>query len=422
MSWKWSLFGERLCGGSGIGELMQDLGEALARGGDRVRMLGGGQPASIPEMAEVWRNRLERLTAEPGAWERVLGHYGPPAGDPAFREAVADLFRRQFGWDLTAEHVAVTTGGQTALFFLFNALAGRFADGRQRQVLLPLVPEYIGYANQSVGGQLFRGVRPRLECSGGHDFKYRIDFDALEVDDSVAAFCVSRPTNPTGNVLTDEEVAELLRLARRHDLPLIIDGAYGAPFPGAIFTSATPIWDEQVVLTLSLSKLGLPGTRTGIVIARPELIRGVASMTSIVGLANANLGQAITRPLIESGEILRLSREVVRPYYRDKAVQARRWIDELFDDSLPYRVHRSEGAFFLWLWLEGLPIASRELYERLKARDVLVVPGNEFFFGLGEDPWPHRQECLRISFAMPDQVVRDGLRVIAEEVALAYRG
>lgn len=207
-----------------------------------------------------------------------------------------------------------------------------------------------------------------------------------------------------------------------HDVPLIIDNAYGAPFPNAIFTETTPFWDEQVILTLSLSKMGLPGTRTGIVIARPSVIAALGSMTSIIGLANTNVGQAIVKPLIDSGEILHLSNDVVQPYYRAKSLQARAMVDEYFDPSLPYRVHVSEGAFFLWMWFEGLPITSRQLYERLKERDVLVVPGNYFFFGLQDDDWPHRNECLRVSFTMPESVVRAGLQVIAEEVATAYAG
>jgi valine--pyruvate aminotransferase len=95
-------------------------------------------------------------------------------------------------------------------------------------------------------------------------------------------------------------------------------------------------------------------------------------------------------------------------------------VKEFFDDALPYRLHRSEGALFLWLWFEGMPITSRELYERLKARNVLVVPGNYFFYGLEDDDWAHRNECLRISFTMAEGVVREGFRVIAEEVKKAY--
>ncbi|MBG7609193.1 MAG: valine--pyruvate aminotransferase, partial [Verrucomicrobia bacterium] len=60
------------------------------------------------------------------------------------------------------------------------------------------------------------------------------------------------------------------------------------------------------------------------------------------------------------------------------------------------------------------------LYERLKKREVLVIPGHHFFFGCEETDWPHRNECIRVSFAMKETTVRDGLTIIAEEVAKAF--
>ena len=71
--------------------------------------------------------------------------------------------------------------------------------------------------------------------------------------------CVSRPTNPTGNVITDEELIKLDALANQHGVPLVIDNAYGVPFPGIIFSDARPLWNPNIVLCMSLSKLGLPG-------------------------------------------------------------------------------------------------------------------------------------------------------------------
>jgi valine--pyruvate aminotransferase len=417
---EWSEFGQGLCCGSGIGELMDDLGHALAAGGDHIHMLGGGQPAHIPEMDALWRQRIETIAATPGELEHMLGNYEPPAGSTHFRQAIARLFSQEFGWDLSAENIAITMGGQTAFFSLFNALAGRFSDGRQKKILLPLVPEYIGYADQSVSGSMFRSVKPRIELTGKHEFKYRVDFDHLTVTDDIAAICVSRPTNPTGNVLTDDEINRLAALAKAHDIPLIIDNAYGAPFPNVIFTEAKPIWNEHIILTLSLSKLGLPGTRTGIVIATPEITKAIASMTSIMGLANTNTGQAIVQPLVESGEILRLSNEVVQPFYREKSLQAQAWVKQYFDPQLNYHIHRSEGALFLWAWFEGLPISSHELYERLKARHVLIVPGSYFFFGQDDSDWKHRDECIRINFTMPAEDVETGIRIIGEEVSKAY--
>ena len=417
---EWSEFGQGLCCGSGIGELMDDLGHALAAGGNHIHMLGGGQPAHIPEMDALWRQRIETIAATPGELEHMLGNYEPPAGSTHFRQAIARLFSQEFGWDLSAENIAITMGGQTAFFSLFNALAGRFSDGRQKKILLPLVPEYIGYADQSVSGSMFRSVKPRIEHTGKHEFKYRVDFDHLTVTDDIAAICVSRPTNPTGNVLTDDEINRLAALAKAHDIPLIIDNAYGAPFPNVIFTEAKPIWNEHIILTLSLSKLGLPGTRTGIVIATPEITKAIASMTSIMGLANTNTGQAIVQPLVESGEILRLSNEVVQPFYREKSLQAQAWVKQYFDPQLNYHIHRSEGALFLWAWFEGLPISSHELYERLKARHVLIVPGSYFFFGQDDSDWKHRDECIRINFTMPAEDVETGIRIIGEEVSKAY--
>ena len=428
MASPFSCFGQRLAAGSGIEILMDDLGQALARGGPPVHMLGGGNPAHIPAVEAVWRRRMAEIMAEEDAFERMLGNYDPPRGNPRFLASMAAFLRREFGWPVTPDHLAVTAGGQTAFFFLFNLLAGQTPAGQRKRIVFPLVPEYIGYACQGLAEGLFSARVPRIEFTAPHRFKYRVDFENLHVGDDTAAMCVSRPTNPTGNVLTDDEVRGLAATCREHGIPLLIDNAYGTPCPGILFRHAMPIWDENVILSLSLSKLGLPGTRTAVVVARPEIAAAVKSMTAVTGLANGNIGQAIVQPMLDSGEILSMSREVIQPYYRDKASHALRCVEEFFPDTMDYYVHEVEGALFLWLWFKDLPITSLQLYERLKKRHVLVVPGEFFFFGVPEDepgarpaePWAHRHECLRVSFAMDATTVHEGLRLIAEEAARAY--
>jgi valine--pyruvate aminotransferase len=408
--------GRKLSGRTGIHELMTDLGRALAV--DRsMRMLGGGNPARIPAMEAVWRRRWREMLDEGDEVERLLGCYDEPRGRPAFIEALVGCLNERFGWGLGPENVAVTNGSQNAFFFLFNMLAGR--GGPRRRILLPLAPEYIGYADQGMAPDLFVSARPQIEERGGRIFKYRVDFDALPLDDDVAAICVSRPTNPTGNVLTDDEIRRLRGLAAARGIPLIVDNAYGAPFPDIIFSSVEPEWDEHTVLSFSLSKVGLPGTRTGMVIAREEIASALSAVNAVASLANGNLGQALVAPLLRSGELMRLSREVIRPFYERKSRMALAWVDEFFGDRIPCRVHASEGAIFLWLWFPGLPITSAALYERLKARKVLVVSGHYFFYGL-PGPWAHRDECIRITYSQADEAVRDGLRVIAEEVSRAF--
>ena len=424
MEFEFSLTGRKLTGRSGILELMDDLGRAMTEKPDML-MLGGGNPAAVPAIQALWRTRMQELVNEGRSFDRMLGNYDPPQGNPRFIRSLAELLQRTFGWDVHPENIAVTNGGQSAFFFLFNLLARRFEGQRSRKILLPLTPEYIGYADQGIDEGMFIACRPEITWPNGPEsriFKYRIDFAAVEAalaNQDIAAIAVSRPTNPTGNVLTDEEIQRLADLAASRGIPLIIDNAYGAPFPGVIFTEAKPLWASNVIMTLSLSKLGLPGTRTAVVIGPKQIASAVAAMTAIAGLANGTIGQQLVLPLVESGEILELGPRHLVPFYAEKSRLAQGWIREFFTAAgLDWALHASEGAFFHWLWLRNLGITTKELYARLKARNVLIVPGEYFFFGLDED-WSHRHECLRLNFSQPAEVVREGLRVIADEAAKA---
>jgi valine--pyruvate aminotransferase len=242
--------------------------------------------------------------------------------------------------------------------------------------------------------------------------------EALQRED-IGAIAASRPTNPSGNVLTDAEVRRLSELAAERGIPLIVDNAYGAPFPGIIFVPTQPYWAPHVILTLSLSKLGLPGTRTGIVIAPEQIASAISSLTAVVGLANGSIGQQLVLPWIEDGKILELGPRILRPFYAERSQAAATWAREAFTAAgVDWAVHASEGGFFHWLWLQGLRFTTRELYERLKARKVLTVPGEYFFYGLSAD-WPQSHECLRVSFSQRPETVREGLEIIAEEAAKA---
>ena len=237
-----SQFGTTLGGPTGIMDLMDDMGRALA-GGEKTYMLGGGNPAHVPEIDALWRARLEEILREPGATEAMLGNYDAPQGRRSFLDAVAELLHREYGWELTAENVAVTYGSQTAFFLLLNMFSGRRgyddlgasdrlsgngvpgghsdagrrsdAGGRNdaggrggrdlRRILFPLQPEYIGYADQGLHPDAFASCRPIVERIDEHTHKYRIDFDAVEQrlsrarrgdDPAIGAICVSRPTQP----------------------------------------------------------------------------------------------------------------------------------------------------------------------------------------------------------------------------------
>lgn len=410
-------FGARYARRTAAAELMLDLADATSAP-PPVFMLGGGNPARIPEVEAVYRRRLMEIAADPAQFGRFAGQYSDPAGDPAFREAVAGALSAQYGWRVERRNVALTSGSQLAFFFLFNWLAGPRPGGVQRRLLLPLAPEYIGYADLGIADGMLHSHPARIERGDDGFFKYRLDTDGLRVPDDVAAICVSRPTNPSGNVLSIAELRHLDTLARARGVPLIIDAAYGVPFPGLQFADAEAYWNDNVILCLSLSKLGLPGARTGIVVADPAVTEALTAFNATAALAPAGTAATIVEPLLASGELAQLCREIVRPYYQARCHEAIEQLRAACGD-LPLEIHRPEGAFFLWLWFPGLPISSAELYRRLKARGVYVISGHHFFPGLEAD-WPHRDECLRINYSQAPASVAAGIEILADELRRAY--
>jgi valine--pyruvate aminotransferase len=413
-----SRFGRKIAETSGIGQLMEDLGIAYTRGRN-ILMLGGGNPAQIPKVQQCFRSSMEKLLRDGAEFERIISNYDPPGGNREFIEAVSALLRSELGWDIGPENIALTNGSQTAFFILFNMFAGAFEGRTGRKILFPLAPEYIGYCDVGLEDDLFVANRPQIEHLDEHVYKYHVDFDKINITGEIGAICVSRPTNPTGNVLTDAEIERLNELACANDIPLIIDNAYGMPFPNIIFTEAKAVWNEHTIFCMSLSKLGLPALRTGIVIANEEVITMVSRMNAVMSLAPGGMGAAIVADLVRTGEIINLSRNVITPYYQQKA---RITLEQVYKemDGTDFHVHKPEGAFFLWLWFPNLPITNSELYERLKARGVLIVPGHYFFPGLKED-WRHKNECIRVNYSQDEEIVAAGIKIIAEEVKRAYK-
>ena len=414
---QFSQFAQKYLGNCGILQLMDDLGKYA--NADGMIMLGGGNPSLIPEVEEAFRHRMGRILDSNNELEQLIGTYDGPNGNAAFVDALVHFFREEYGWQITANNIALTNGSQTAFFSLFNMFAGAFPNGTHKKILLPLCPEYIGYEDVGLIDDLFVSHKPTIQFLDDGFYKYHVDFDALTIDETIGAICVSRPTNPTGNVLTEAEIEQLSQLAQQHNIPLIIDNAYGLPFPSIIITEAQPTREPHIVMCMSLSKLGLPGARTGIIIAHEQIIQGLSGITAVMSLAPGSFGPSLAIESVTSRDILRLSKEVIKPHYEQKARQAVSWLREALADT-PTRIHKPEGAIFLWLWFEGLPITSQALYERLKARGVLIIPGQNFFPGLAEE-WPHKYECIRLNYAGDPEKVKQGVEIIAEVVPVVYQ-
>ncbi|WP_024472032.1 valine--pyruvate transaminase [Pantoea ananatis] len=411
-----SQFGDKFTQHSGISRLMEDMGAGLRTPG--TIMLGGGNPAQIPEMNDYFQQLLQHMHDE-GKLSEALCNYDGPRGKAVLLDALATMLREQLGWSITAQNIALTNGSQSAFFYLFNLFAGRRSDGSKKRVLFPLAPEYLGYADAGLDDDLFISAKPNIELLPEGQFKYHVDFEHLPMNDDVGLICVSRPTNPTGNVITDDELLKLDVLAQQHEVPLLIDNAYGVPFPGIIFSDVRPLWNPNIILCMSLSKLGLPGARCGIIIADESTITAISNMNGIISLAPGSIGPAIACEMIQRGDLLRLSEGVIKPFYQRKVMET----INIIRRYLPAErclIHKPEGAIFLWLWLRDLPISTELLYQRLKARGVLMVPGHFFFPGLEHD-WPHTHQCMRMNYVPDAENIERAVQILAEEVEHAWR-
>ncbi|MFT7559331.1 MAG: valine--pyruvate aminotransferase [Flavobacteriales bacterium] len=406
-------FAKQLSGDSSIVDLMEDLGDALNVNPDML-FLGGGNPAQIPKFEALMGRHLSEVVSDADSLHRLLGVYQSPQGSESLIANLVQYFRK-LSWSVDASNICITNGSQSAFFMLSNLFAGDLGGGMHKRICLPMLPEYLGYADQGVASNMFYGQAPIINSLGEHEFKYGIDFERLVVDEGTAALCVSRPTNPTGNVANKDEIAQLESLAEAQGIALIIDCAYGQPFPGIVYDDeATLEWTENRVFVLSLSKLGLPGARTGIVVGPSELIKRLVKMNTILSLANGNLGPVLMNSLLENDELDSSCRTIIRPFYEEKRHIALALVAQYFK-GISYRVHKAEGAFFLWLNFPGLPITSRELYQRLKLRKVLVMDGSPFFFGLHES-WDHARECIRVSYCQSPDVLERAMEIIANEI------
>ncbi|MBQ4832490.1 valine--pyruvate transaminase [Pseudoalteromonas sp. MMG010] len=413
----YSHFGTKFTRPNGITQLMEDLGNAKNSNNPNIVMLGGGNPAQIPQINQIFINELNTLISA-DKMSHVFGSYDGPTGNDEFRVALATQLNNAFNWPITAENIALGNGSQANFFVLFNMLAGKMADGSTKRILFPLAPEYIGYADQGLSDDMFVAIKPHIAIldtgNNAKQFKYIIDFEAventLETDNSINALCVSRPTNPTGNVITDEEVQRLDALAQKYNIPLIIDNAYGDPFPGCIYTQASLTWNTNIILCMSLSKLGLPGLRTGIVLANRDMIQAIGRINGAMVLSPNAMGPSLVTRLINNNELLPLCKNTVLPYYQQKAQVAVSLFNDIFANSSVY-LHKLEGAFFMWLWLKDTHLTSEDVYQQLKAQDIYIIPGHNFFIGI-EDSWEHKHQCIRINYATDEATLKKGLKSI----------
>ena len=158
---------------------MDDLGSANHSNDTDIVMLGGGNPAPINQLNEILIKEITKLIDE-SEIASVIGRYDSPRGNAEFIKALSIMFNKHYKWDIDESNIVITNGSQNSFFSLFNLLAGEMQDGSSRKILLPIVPEYIGYADQGLTEDIFVSIQPDIVFLDNKQYKYQINFDKLK--------------------------------------------------------------------------------------------------------------------------------------------------------------------------------------------------------------------------------------------------
>jgi len=326
-------------------------------------------------------------------------HYTPPGGMREARAAIAADASRRCGVEIAPEQVVLTSGSTQALLFSMLALV---EPGSEVVVQDPCYSPYLGLV-QLAGGT---AVAVRSEAGDG-----RIEMDRLRgcIGPATRVLLINSPHNPTGGVLSEEELEGVAYLAERHDLWVISDEVYHdlvydrgrAPSLLSVANMA-----ERTICIDSFSKtFAMCGWRVGFAIAPLPVARRLELIMVAGGLCAPSVAQvacieALTSPASERA-------------VSDMRDEFRRRRDVMVDGLRRIRGFRCQvpaGAFYAFPDISETGVEDVELAWRLlREAGVALIPGSVF----GDGGVGH----LRLSYATSVDVIREGLRRMSETLA-----
>lgn len=415
-----SLAAGRMARMSGLRSIMEDVATTVASSSDGSWInLSIGNPALIPEVVSTWRQLTEKTLAS--SFTEVSCQYGPSRGTAVLIDAIVEYFNSKYGWPLTEKNVVVGPGSQMLCFAAATLFAGPQADSFN-PIVLPTIPDYTGYAGICTHDDGVVGI-PGVVVGNDRRFRYHLDVEAVRKPLNTGMFLLSSPCNPTGRCISLPELETLIACAVEHDTVLVIDNAYGEPFPKVARSTVTPPWNANVVNLFTISKAGLPGDRVGFAIGPEEHISAMVSLMSNAVLHAPQLPQFVLARALREHDIDRLASSVIQPYYERKRQIAEELLSELLPDSIDWRLHETHGGMFCWIWINHPWFDDMSLYYRAKEKKVFIVPGSHFFVNpLGATDDQHSRRCFRISISADESLIAEGLKRVAKALTEMRHG
>ena len=327
-------------------------------------------------------------------------HYAPYPGIPALREAIAEDATRRKGFDVTPDRVFVTVGGKGVMLY---AILGTIDPGDEVIVPDPGYPIYESLVR-------FIGATPvpipiRME----NEFRLDVDELASLITPRTRMVVINSPANPTGGVLTREDLERIAALAREHDLVVLADEIYGRIlYDGTehVSIASLPGMAERTVVLDGFSKtFAMTGWRLGYAIVPPSLVKTYGQL--IINTISC----APTFAQVGAVEALRGPQDDVDAMVVEFRARRDLVVDGL--NAIPgIRSLRPTGAFYAFPNVSGTGLPGAELAERLLHEAGVCVLAGTAFGGVGTDH-------IRISYANSRENLSRALERIGDFVASA---
>jgi aspartate aminotransferase len=334
-----------------------------------------------------------------GAMQNGYTHYTPASGIWEAREAVAQFVSRMLSTEVEPADVVLVPGSKNVLLFTLLACV---EPGDE--VILP-DPGYPAYASQVS----FIGAVPRMvtlrEESG-----FRLDLDELAslVTPKTRMLIINTPQNPTGGVLTEEDVDFVCDLARKHDLLVVSDEIYSQLVYGFHHVSplSRPGMRERTVLMDGLSKsYAMTGWRLGYAVAPRELAARLDTLMINSSSCAAAFTQIAAIEALGSPESEHAVRRMVKVFEHRRDLVA-----DGLNDIPGIRCHRPQGSFYVFPNIEGTGFDEHDLASRLlNEAGVAVLPGTAF--------GPAGKGYIRLAYTQSEDELKLGLGRIKEFIA-----
>ena len=250
---------------------------ALERLGEKIIHLEIGEP-DFDTPANV-------VEAGIGALRQGWTHYGPSAGLPELRQAIADDVSRSRGVRVTSEEVVVVPGGKPIIFFTLLALADAGDEVIFPNPGFPIYESMIHYAGA-------RAVPIRLREE--KDFGFDVAELASLINDRTRLIILNSPQNPTGGVLSKQDVHDIAEVIGDRNITVLSDEIYSRLlFEGEHYSiMSVPGFQERTILLDGFSKTyAMTGWRLGYGVMREDLATHIARLMTNSNSCTASFTQ-----------------------------------------------------------------------------------------------------------------------------------